>query len=405
MSERPGSLLRALEQRDFRLVWWAQILSELGDWAARVALGVLVFDRTGSKVLTAAVTAVSLLPWVGLGQALAALGDRFPRRTVMVVADLVRAVTFLAMIAVDPVWAVLVLAFIAAAATPPFEAARAAFLPEVVSEERYGDALALSNITYQVVLVLGYLAGGGLVVIVGAETSLAINAASFATSAALLGMLAGGRFGRPVRSVGASLKAAGRTIWGDPFLRRAAVMATVGASCAIVSEALVVVYAKENLKASGDAAIGILAATVPLGTILASLLVRRTGEPDELLRTSALVILLGSGGGIIWFLIEPPNYWAAAGFFSIGVVFAMVIPAYAVVGTRLPEDIRATAFGLLQGMLLGGQALASIAGGGLALLVGPGPASAFALFPALGYALFAYLVPPGGRLRLPGLVR
>ena len=148
-----------------------------------------------------------------------------------------------------------------------------------------------------------------------------------------------------------------------------------------------------------------MAATVPLGTILASVLIRRHGEPDDLLRTSALVVLLGSAGGIIWFLIEPPNYWAAAGYFSVGVVFAMVIPAYAVVGTRLPEDIRATAFGLLQGMLLGGQALASIVGGGLAILVGPGPASAFALFPALGYALFAFLVPPGGKLRLPGLIR
>jgi predicted MFS family arabinose efflux permease len=102
----------------------------------------------------------------------------------MVAADLVRAITFLAMTAVEPVWALLVLAFVAAAATPPFEAARAAFLPEVVSEERYGDALALSNITFQIVLVLGYLMGGGLVAIVGAETALAINAATFAASAA-----------------------------------------------------------------------------------------------------------------------------------------------------------------------------------------------------------------------------
>jgi MFS family permease len=405
MSEKTGSLFRALEHRDFRLLWSAQILSELGDWAARVALAVLVHNRTGSEVLTAAVTAVSLLPWIGLGQALAALGDRYPRRTVMIVADAVRALIFLGMTAVEPAWALLILAFIGATATPPFEAARAAFLPEVVSEERYGDALALSNITYQVVLVLGYTAGGGLVVLVGAEGSLVINAGTFGLSAVLLGFLSGGRFGRSVQSVGASLRAAARTIIGDPYLRRAAGLATVGASSAIVAEALVVVYARENLVGTGNAAIGILAATVPLGTILASVLVRRQGEPDDLLRTSALVIMLGSAGGILWFLIEPPNYWAAAGYFSIGVVFAMVIPAYAVVGVRLPEDIRASAFGLLQGLLLGGQALASIAGGGLAVLVGPGPASAFALFPALGYALFAWLVPPGGKLRLPGMVR
>src|SRR3989442_5972566 len=99
-SPRRASLLGALSYRDFRLVWSAQILSELGDWAARVALAVLVYDRTGSKVLTAAVTTVGLIPWLGIGQALAAIGDRVPRRTVMVVADVVRAVAFFAMTAV-----------------------------------------------------------------------------------------------------------------------------------------------------------------------------------------------------------------------------------------------------------------------------------------------------------------
>lgn len=400
MSTQANTLFRALEHRDFRLVWGAQILSELGDWAARIALGVLVFDRTGSKLLTAAVTGISLLPWIGLGQALAAWTERFPRRTTMVVSDLVRALAFFSMISIEPAWALLVLAFVAAAATPPFEAARAAFLPEVVSEGRYGDALALSSITYQVVLVLGYVAGGGFVVLAGAEGALGINAASFALSAVLLGLLSAGRYGRPAQTVGASIRAAARTILGDPYLRRASGLATIGAACAIVAEALVVVYVRENLGGS-DAEIGLMAAVVPLGTILSSMLVRRHGEPDDLLRTSALVVLLGSAGGILWFLIEPPNYWAAVGYFSVGVSFSMVIPAYAVVGTRLPEEIRATAFGLLQGMLLGGQALASIIGGALAVLVGPGPASALALFPALGYALFAFLVPPGGKLKVP----
>ena len=405
MSSKQSTLLRVLAARDFRLLWSSQVLSELGDWAARVALAVLVFDRTGSKALTAAVTGIGLLPWVGIGQALAAMGDRFPRRTVMVVADVVRAAAFLAMTAIEPVWGLLVLAFVAALATPPFEAARQAYIPEVVSEDEYGDALTVSNITYQVVLVLGYLVGGGLIALVGAENALVINAGTFAASALLLAFLRGGRIGRSTGGVRANLRAAARTIMGDPYLRRAAGLATVGASCAIVGEALVAVYVRENLTEAGDGVIGIFAATVPAGTILASALVRRQGEHEDLLRTSALVILLGSIGGIFWFFIEPHDLWACVAYFSIGVCFAMVIPAYAVVGTRLPEDIRATAFGLLQGLLLGGQAVASIAGGALANLVGSGPAAAYALFPALGYGLFAFLIPPGGRLRLPGLRR
>jgi MFS family permease len=346
------------------------------------------------------VTAAGLIPWLGLGQALASLGDRFPRRNVMVISDVVRAGSFLAMTTVRPAWALLVLAFVAGAATPPFEAARAALIPEAVTEEGYGDALTLSNITYQVVLVLGYLFGGGLVALLGAKTALTVNASSFAASALLLVLLRSGRLAHSVSTVRASLKTAVRVIFGDPYLRRAAAIATICSSCAIVGEALVVVYVRENISATSDGAIGILAAAVPAGTILASFLVRRRGEHAELLRTSAFVVIAGSIGGIIWFFISPPNFWAAAAYFSLGITFALAIPAYAVVGTRLPEESRATAFGLLQGMLLGGQAVGALLGGALAIWVGAGPASALALFPALGFALYAYLVPPGGRLAL-----
>ena len=125
IGRRLGPLGSALRQRDFRLVWEAQLLSELGDWAARVALALLVFNRTHSPALTATVTAVGMLPWLGIGQALAALGDRFPRRGVMVGCDVLRAVLYLAMTVTHPIWLLLVFAFIAASAAPPFEAARA----------------------------------------------------------------------------------------------------------------------------------------------------------------------------------------------------------------------------------------------------------------------------------------
>jgi MFS transporter len=299
----------------------------------------------------------------------------------------------------------LTLAFVAATATPPFEAARAAMIPEAVTEDRYGDALTLSNITYQSVLVLGYLFGGGLVAIVGAKTALTVNAATFGASALLLSLLSSGRVGRSTEGIRASLRAGANAIFGDPYLRRAAALATVCGSCAIVGEALVAVYVRENLPAAGNGAIGILAAVVPAGTITASILVRRRGEHDDLLRTSALVVILGAIGGMIWFFISPPNYWATAAYFSIGITFAVAIPAYSVVGSRLPAESRATAFGILQGLTLGGQAAGSVAGGALAGLVGPGPAAALALFPALGYALYAFVVPPEPASRTPANIR
>ena len=129
-------------------------------------MAVVVYERTGSPAWAATVTAVSLAGFIGLGQALATLADRYGRITVMIVADLVRAACFAAMLLSVPVGVLLLLAFLAGLASPPFEAARSAALPDLVPEDRYGPAVALSGICVQASLVLGYALGGALLQVV-----------------------------------------------------------------------------------------------------------------------------------------------------------------------------------------------------------------------------------------------
>src|SRR5687768_6685215 len=186
LSQRARTLLSPLRIRHFRRLWLADMVSLLGDWAARLALSVLVLERTGSPAWAAAVTAVSLAGFVGIGQVLATLADRFGRISVMLVADLVRAAMFAAMLLDLPVGALLILAFLAGLATPPFEAARSAALPDLVPERRYGDALALSGVSVQGAMVAGNALGGLLLVLLGARGALAVNAASFLVSAAFI---------------------------------------------------------------------------------------------------------------------------------------------------------------------------------------------------------------------------
>lgn len=393
-------LLTILVLPDMRRIWIAQVLSELGDWAARVALAVLVFERTGSPALTGLVTAVSMLPWIGLGQALATLGDRYPRRTVMVAADFWRGGLFLAMTAPIPVWAILVAAGLAAVATPPFESARAAVTPEAVPAERYGDAVALASLTYQAMLLIGYLAGGGLVAALTPRAALVVNAFTFLASATVLARLSAGRARHPVETVRHQLAAAARAFAADPLLLRAAVFGAFSSSCAIVGEALVAVYAVQEV-AAGEAVVGVLAAAVPAGAIVAGLVVPRAGDHRRLLRAAAGLALVGSAGGITAFVLGPDLPGALAPFFALGVVFALVIPAGTVVGQRLPTDVRASAFGILQGLMLGGQALGATVGGAIAGAVGASRASAYALAPAALYAAYAVIrVPrdPAGRI-------
>ena len=184
LRQRASALLSPLRIRHFRRLWIADMVSLLGDWAARLALAVLVLERTDSPAWAAAVTAVSLAGFVGIGQVLATFADRYGRVSVMLVADVARAALFAAMLLPLPVGVLLLLAFLAGLATPPFEAARSAALPDLVPEEKYGDALALAGISVQSSLVIGYALGGVLLTVVEPERALAINSASFLVSAA-----------------------------------------------------------------------------------------------------------------------------------------------------------------------------------------------------------------------------
>src|SRR5579859_6937147 len=82
---------------EFRALWLAQVLSVAGDQLARVALTLLVFDRTRSSLLAAITFAASVVPTFLGGLTLSGLADRWPRREVMIVCDLASAALVAAM--------------------------------------------------------------------------------------------------------------------------------------------------------------------------------------------------------------------------------------------------------------------------------------------------------------------
>src|SRR6266700_2167076 len=91
-TDRPARFRDVFAVGQFRILWLANVQSRIGDQLARVALSVLVYDRTGSPAWTALTYAMTILPNLIGGALLAGLADRFARRAVMVIADVVRAV-------------------------------------------------------------------------------------------------------------------------------------------------------------------------------------------------------------------------------------------------------------------------------------------------------------------------
>ena len=395
LRRRFGALGSPLGIPEFRTIWAADVISLLGDWAARLALAYLVHERTGSAAWAAAVTAVSLAGFVGIGQVLATFADRYGRVTVMLIADLIRAAVFGAMLFAMPVGALLVLAFVAGLATPPFEAARAAALPDLVPEETYGNALALAGISVQASLVVGYALGGALIALVGAQTALGINAASFLVSAALVLRLrstAAAEPGDPTATMGRSLRSAAAELFGDRMIRRSLALVSITGALGTVDEALVVPYADHVGISPG--LLGLLAASVPIGTLIGTVFIPTTGSHERLLRGAAICAAITAAAAAPLYWMEISGGLTFFAFIISGGMFAVSIPTNAVIGTRLLRGTRASAMGIAVGILMGSQALGAAVGGVVATMIGAPRAISGALALAAVYSVWAIFTTP-----------
>ena len=211
--------------REFRALWFSEILSVAGDRLALVALTLLVYNRTGSPLLAAIAYAAGYLPWVIGGLFLADVADRRPRRTVMVVCDVVRAVLVAAMAVPGvPLLALVALLFATTMFAPPFESARAAITPDILQGERYVLGTAVIQTTFLAAQVAGAVGGGVAVAFVGTRPALAIDAATFVLSGLLIafGIRARPAAARPETvqsSPLARIRQGFRLVFGDPALR------------------------------------------------------------------------------------------------------------------------------------------------------------------------------------------
>lgn len=173
----------------FRRLWLAQVVSQLGDWFNAVAVYALLLDLTGSATLVAAMMVVQLLPIALVGPVAGVVVDRMSRRTLMIGADLARAVLFAGLVFVrsaDQIWLAFVLVTLGVVATAFFEPARTAMLPDVVPREHLITANALSAATWAVMLAVGASVGGAVTVLVGRDAAFVCNGLSFLASALAL---------------------------------------------------------------------------------------------------------------------------------------------------------------------------------------------------------------------------
>ncbi|MCA1711611.1 MAG: MFS transporter, partial [Actinobacteria bacterium] len=178
---------QVLGVREFRALFLSQGLSLVGDQVARIAVALLVFDRTRSTFAASASYGCSYLTWLVAGPFLSVLADRYRRRRIMVLSDLARAALVALLLgARPPIWLVFAVLIAVGLLAPPFESARSAILPDILEGEEYVVGNTLINTTIQGAQVAGFFFGGVLVALFSPRGALALDVATFLLSAAVL---------------------------------------------------------------------------------------------------------------------------------------------------------------------------------------------------------------------------
>src|SRR5436309_2200255 len=169
-----------------RRVAAARLLSLTGSSAAFTALVFVVYRQTHSSRWVAAALLLTLGVRGLLSPLGSLLGDRFDRRSVMIVSDLAGAVCFAAMAFIHGAGPLLAMAFLTAVVETPFFPAASGAVPNLVPV----DDLAWANSTVALGSNIGYLVGpalgGAMVGALGASAVFAANAVSFLLSAGLV---------------------------------------------------------------------------------------------------------------------------------------------------------------------------------------------------------------------------
>ena len=364
-----------LRNREFRALWLTHVTSVLGNQVTLVVLAAIVLERTGSVALSALSYAVMFLPWVVGAPLLSLAADRYPRRTVMVVCDVARGVLVLLMALPSmPVWALFVAAVVCALLGPPFEAARGATVPDVLTAEQYPVGQSLQSASLQVAQLLGFGLGGVLVTTSPGSWALCIDGVCFLLSAAVLRRRVAWRPGHAetvdlrlgtwLRECGEGLTVVGRSV----ELRTLLALCCVVAAVTVVPESLAVAQARAYDASAVGAAL--VCAALPVGSAAGVLLAGRwTPAGNRLAGARSLAVLACAACTAC--LTQPALPVLLALWVLAGAGAGSMLRANVAFVLRVAPGVRGRALSVAQGALQVSQGLCVAGAGLLASLLGP----------------------------------
>lgn len=305
---------------DFTRLYSAQLISFGGDWFTSVALLSLVLETTGSTTLAGLVLAAQTLPFAILSPFAGVVVDRIDRKTVMIAADVIRAVLALGLLAArseETIWIAFVILIALSGVSAFFEPASSAAMPNVVGKKDLARANVLMGSAWGTMLVVGAALGGLVSSTLGNDAAFIGDAASFAVSALLLIRVRASFHEKPpdrdaaitiVEDVRETIRFARRE---KHVLALLAVKAGFGISAGVIG--LIAVFAYKVFD-GGGATVGMLMSARGVGALIGPFIFRRWArERDERLFLGLTIAGLIFGSGYVLFAIAPASWIAAIG--------------------------------------------------------------------------------------------
>jgi MFS family permease len=368
----------------FSALWAGQLISLFGDRIHQLALGVMVLVTTGSPFATAFVFLSAALPNLFLSPFAGTFVDRWDKKEVLVVSDILRAAVILLIpvAAVTNILLVYPLSFCVTAISVFFRPARVAILPRIVEDEELITANASLWLGETIADVIGYALAGLLVAGLGSALPLAfwLDSATYLASAVLLGTL----IVRPAEATeedvedGAEggffteMRAGWEFLRGETVLLANTLQATVAQFTLGILIALTVIYASDvfgNEPIGTTAVWGFIETFIGLGNLVGGFVIGLIGAR---LAKGRMVIVGYATWGALVFLFAITDHLALALGLSFGQGMAnmvFVIPSQTLFQQRTPADLMGRVVGLRFSLVFGSMAIAMGVGGLLALIV------------------------------------
>jgi len=328
--------------RSFSQLWWGQVISELGNWFNFIAgLGLVRLVSDGDATATTLIVVARMVPFTLFAPIAGAFVDRWSRRTVMIVSDVVRFVVafgFLLVHKEEDLWIAYLCTAVLALFTAFFEAAKNAAVPNITGDRDLLAGTALMWSSRFLLMSLGAALGGWTAVTVGYRAAFIVNAVSFLGSAWFVSLIPDRdtRQQVPLSTNGGDQKVQPRrSYWSDiregwsyivshrpvaAILFINVLWASGGGAINLISDRLGgVVFAGER-GISGDSAVAALYFAAGLGLFIGMMIARRVGYYFEVAgRVPGFIgwsLLLQ---GVLFALIGlAPNLWLACLLLFVG---------------------------------------------------------------------------------------